>query len=253
MSPDLEAWFVSKKIGATTELAARLDALGLVEVSELSELDADDVAELFPKKMERKRFEKAMRAQANAAREKATEEKAAREKAAKEKAKEKAAKEKAAARDAALVARGKLGPHLPVLNGGDPNAGQAIALGHPAAQCIRCHSIKGSGGILGPDLSEIATRLTPEQLLESLVDPQATLAEGYGLLVATLKDGSTLTGSITKVTPTAYQLQTPDGKTVEMPRDLIASETKTSPMPSAAASLSPQELRHLLAYLFTLR
>ena len=164
-----------------------------------------------------------------------------------------AAKEKAAARDAALVARGKLGPHLPVLNGGDPTAGQTIALGHPAAQCIRCHSIKGSGGILGPDLSEIATRLTPEQLLESLVDPQATLAEGYGLLVATLKDGSTLTGSITKVTPIAYQLQTPDGKTVEMPRALIASETKTSPMPSAAASLSPQELRHLLAYLFTLR
>eukprot|EP00946_MAST-07B_sp_MAST-7B-sp1_P005319 g5319.t1 len=102
MSSDLEAWFVSKKIGATAELAARLDALGVVDVSDLSELDADDLDGLFPKKLERKRFEKAMQAQADAAREKAAREKAAREKAAREKAaREKAAREKAAREKAA--------------------------------------------------------------------------------------------------------------------------------------------------------
>ncbi len=73
-------------------------------------------------------------------------------------------------------------------------------MGHPAAQCIRCHKIGSTGGVLGPDLSKIASRLTSKKILESLINPQAELAEGYGLLVATLKDGTTISGSIIKST-----------------------------------------------------
>ena len=52
-------------------------------------------------------------------------------------------------------------------------------MGHPAAQCIRCHKVGSTGGVLGPDLSKIASRLPMEKILESLVNPQAELAEGY--------------------------------------------------------------------------
>ena len=90
-------------------------------------------------------------------------------------------------------------------------------------------------------------------MLESLVHPQAQLAEGYGLLVATLKDGSTVTGSITKATDLTYSLQSPDGKPSILKRASIASEILTSPMPPAGAILSKREIRDLIAYLSTLR
>jgi len=126
-------------------------------------------------------------------------------------------------------------------------------MGHPAAQCIRCHKIGSTGGVLGPDLSKIASRLSTEKILESLVNPQAELSEGYGLLVATLKDGTTLSGSIVKVSPQSYSIQSPDGKESSIQRSLIEKEVLTSPMPPAATILSKTEIRDLIAYLSTLK
>ena len=126
-------------------------------------------------------------------------------------------------------------------------------MGHPAAQCIRCHKIGSTGGVLGPDLSKVASRLSTEKILESLVNPQIELAEGYGLLVATLKDGSTVAGSITEATDETYHLQAPDGKESTLVRSLIAEEILTSPMPPAGAILSKVEIRDLIAYLITLK
>ena len=126
-------------------------------------------------------------------------------------------------------------------------------MGHPAAQCIRCHKIGSNGGVLGPDLSKVASRLSPEKMLESLVNPQAELSEGYGLLVATLKNGSTVSGSILKGSPKSYSIQSAEGKESILERVLIAKEVLTSPMPPAGAILSKAELRDLIAYLLTLR
>jgi putative heme-binding domain-containing protein len=160
---------------------------------------------------------------------------------------------KAKQRDKELAAKGPWGLFLPTLNGGDVEAGKKVAMGHPAAQCIRCHKVGSTGGILGPDLSKVASRLPPEKLLQSLVDPQAQLAEGFGLLVAFLKDGSTVTGSITQATAENYSLQSPDGKESTLDRSHIASQLLTSPMPPAGTILSKHEIRDLIAYLSTLR
>lgn len=126
-------------------------------------------------------------------------------------------------------------------------------MGHPAAQCIRCHKIGSTGGVLGPDLSQVGSRLSPEKILESLVNPQAELSPGYGLLVATLKDGSTVSGSIIEASPASYSIQSVQGKKSTLERSLIEEEALTSPMPPAGAILSKTELRDLIAYLITLR
>jgi putative heme-binding domain-containing protein len=107
--------------------------------------------------------------------------------------------------------------------------------------------------VLGPDLSKVASRLSTEKILESLVNPQIELAEGYGLLVATLKDGSTVAGSITQATAETYHLQAPDGKESTLDRSLIAEEILTSPMPPTGAILTKVEMRDLIAYLSTLK
>ena len=164
-----------------------------------------------------------------------------------------AARSQAKVLDAALIKEGPLGPYSPTLRGGNPDRGKKLAMGHPAAQCIRCHKVGSTGGVLGPDLSKVASRLSTDKILESLVNPQAELAEGYGLLVATLKDGSTVSGSIVKATPKSYSFRSPDGKESILDRSLIAEEVLTSPMPPTGAILTKVEMRDLIAYLSSLK
>ena len=45
---------------------------------------------------------------------------------------------------------------------------------------MRCHKIGDRGGIAGPSLDGIADRMTQEQLLESLINPNANVADGFG-------------------------------------------------------------------------
>lgn len=63
---------------------------------------------------------------------------------------------------------------------GNPASGKAIFETHQVAACIRCHQVDGKGeGIIGPALDGIATRKSRDYIYESLVDPGATLAEGF--------------------------------------------------------------------------
>ena len=84
----------------------------------------------------------------------------------------------------ALVARGVDIPlserTAAAMYGGDPEVGEGIVRFHAAAQCIRCHAFDGIGGIAGPDLSDVGVRLDRAALLESLLEPQAVIAEGFG-------------------------------------------------------------------------
>ena len=126
-------------------------------------------------------------------------------------------------------------------------------MGHPAAQCIRCHKIGSTGGVLGPDLSQIASRLTSEKILESLINPQAELAEGYGLLVANLKDGTTVSGSIVKAVRKVIRCSLPTERSSTIERSSIENEVLASPMPPTGAILSKTEIRDLIAYLASLK
>jgi putative membrane-bound dehydrogenase-like protein len=152
-----------------------------------------------------------------------------------------------------LSEHGRLAPYLSAVQGGDAELGKSIAQGHPAAQCIRCHNIGDSGGILGPDISDVAKRLTPDQILESLIVPEAVLADGFGLLIATMKDGTSLSGTVTEKTETQYTLLLADGKKRTIERNALKSELLTSAMPPMSAILTPEEVRDLMAYLLTLQ
>jgi quinoprotein glucose dehydrogenase len=64
--------------------------------------------------------------------------------------------------------------------GGDPARGKGVFLHHEAAQCVRCHTIGNVGGTAGPNLSLIASRATPEQIIESITEPNAVIVQGFG-------------------------------------------------------------------------
>ncbi len=65
------------------------------------------------------------------------------------------------------------------LDGGDPARGRDIFMNRAEVSCQRCHAVAGVGGTLGPALDDVGTRLAPEELLESLLDPAAKVREGY--------------------------------------------------------------------------
>ena len=62
---------------------------------------------------------------------------------------------------------------------GDPKRGENIFWNHPVAACKNCHILKGQGSPVGPALDGIATRKDEAYITESLVNPNAKLAEGY--------------------------------------------------------------------------
>ncbi len=62
---------------------------------------------------------------------------------------------------------------------GDPARGEDLFFNSPTAACAACHRAQGSGGDVGPILDGIALRADRAYLLESLMDPNATLAQGY--------------------------------------------------------------------------
>jgi len=67
----------------------------------------------------------------------------------------------------------------PEVTKGDVERGKKIFMTHPIAACTRCHVVNGVGGPVGPALDTIATRKQEDYILQSLVDPGATIAEGF--------------------------------------------------------------------------
>ncbi|MCH2146860.1 MAG: c-type cytochrome, partial [Phycisphaerales bacterium] len=67
-----------------------------------------------------------------------------------------------------------------LLVGGDVQRGRTLVYEHTNAQCMRCHKIGNYGGIAGPALDGVGSRLSPVALLESIIDPNAVVAKGYG-------------------------------------------------------------------------
>jgi len=46
-------------------------------------------------------------------------------------------------------------------------------------KCVACHSVNGTGGVLGPDLSDIGAINTQEYLRDSIVDPNKIVVTGF--------------------------------------------------------------------------
>lgn len=62
---------------------------------------------------------------------------------------------------------------------GDAQRGEQLFLKHLVAACVLCHQLKGQGSTVGPPLDGIGARKDAAYLLESLVEPNKHLAEGY--------------------------------------------------------------------------
>ncbi len=140
------------------------------------------------------------------------------------------------------------------LYGGRWWQGRSVFNSNPTAQCVRCHAVDGAGGKVGPPLDNIGNILTREQLLESLIEPSARIAPGYGNVTLTLKDGQVVTGLLKEEHPDHLLLGTAEAEPMEVPVSRIAKrENAMSAMPAMGRMISRRELRDLMEYLSSLK
>jgi quinoprotein glucose dehydrogenase len=137
--------------------------------------------------------------------------------------------------------------------GGDPDKGRLVYETSRILQCTACHALRGRGGVSGPELDGVASRLSRDELLASLVQPSALIAQGFGKVTLTLEDGTELIGVLRRRDDNYLLLATPRGPRRIAAKDVQSVSSPVSPMPSASALLTPREIRDLMAWLETLK
>lgn len=139
---------------------------------------------------------------------------------------------------------------------GDAAKGFELFKRESGPMCARCHAVNGSGGTIGPDLSAVARRLTPEEILDSILLPSSSILAGYESVALELSDGTAVFGRITGESAGAIQLADTNAVTRSIAVKDVArrSKSRTSVMPDGLAStLSAQEFADLYAYVLTLK
>ena len=135
--------------------------------------------------------------------------------------------------------------------GGNSELGRKIFFEKTEVSCVRCHKIDGTGGEVGPDLSGVALDKTRDYLLESIVDPNKTVAEGFNQTIVLTDDGLTLTGLVKSETEEELVLIDADANHVTILKEHIeGKKTGKSSMPEDLVDkLSASEIRDLVEYL----
>lgn len=162
-------------------------------------------------------------------------------------------REAAARYDAARPVGDLVAGNRELLMGGDAAAGRRVVMS-ATAQCSQCHSIEAQGATVGPRLTGVGSRLSREDLLIALMDPNARIAPGFGIVGLTLRSGRTVTGRLMEETAQTLAVDTGEGQPTRVEvSDVVKRDGAPSPMPPVQLSLGAREIRDVVAYLSTLR
>jgi len=153
----------------------------------------------------------------------------------------------------AKIAGDPLVDYAETLAGGNKRRGQNIFYRNEAAQCVRCHAIFEWGGDAGPVLAGIASKRSPKELLESIIEPSASYSPGYEVVMLDLKDGTSTGGIVVEETETELQLKVgKDGVQAIAKSTIENRENVSSSMPGIKDILDKQQIRDLMAFLMSL-
>ncbi len=126
-----------------------------------------------------------------------------------------------------------------------------------AIKCASCHTMKGEGGSIGPDLTQLATRFSKKDMLEAIIEPNKVISDQYESKVFTLKDGKTIMGRLKGETEKSYVIsQNPYAPNLTQEiakkdvKHIKVSEVSIMP-PGSLNILSPDELNDIMAYLMS--
>ena len=144
-----------------------------------------------------------------------------------------------------------------LVSSGDPARGKKLFFDlEGKANCGKCHTVNGQGGKVGPQLSFVGTSRTKAFLLESILNPKAVITSGYSSILILTKKGKFITGVKRNEDDSSIDLMDKEGNVLHISKDEIKKykTQKISIMPGNFKDiLTKNEVRHLLAYLGTLK
>lgn len=137
---------------------------------------------------------------------------------------------------------------------GDGKAGKLVF--ETKGECAKCHKVHGEGKDVGPDLSEIGSKLSRQDMYVAILNPSAAISHNYETFGLLTVDGTVITGLKVNETDEAVTLKTADALVKTVSQDDI-EELKmlsTSMMPAdLQKKLTTQSLLDLVDYLVLLK
>ncbi len=122
--------------------------------------------------------------------------------------------------------------------------------------CANCHQVRGQGKIVGPDLTEIGSKLTREAMLVSVLDPSAGISHNFESYSALLESGQVVVGLMVSQTDDKVTIKDAQGIERVMARSEIEQLKKQekSLMPeNLIEALSTQDLVDVVEYMLSLK
>lgn len=137
-----------------------------------------------------------------------------------------------------------------VHNNGDRTRGEAVYR-RASLSCMKCHAIGGAGGKVGPDMGSIGGSAQIDYLVQSLLDPNAKVKEGYHTVIVVTDDGKTFSGIKVRQTDSQLILRNAEGLETAVALDTIDEQVNgTSLMPAGLSDkLTHQELVDVVCFL----
>ena len=133
---------------------------------------------------------------------------------------------------------------------GDPKAGQSVFF--EKADCAGCHMIRGRGGYLGPDLSDIGSMRRVGELRDAILHPDRLAIDGYRPVLLRDAKGHELRGIVKHDSNWSMEVLDENG-VVHLLHGTELKQAVTQPkqwMPDDYdRRLAAEEIQNLLAYL----
>jgi putative heme-binding domain-containing protein len=135
---------------------------------------------------------------------------------------------------------------------GDSTHGQAIFEGK--GECLSCHRVGDRGSTSGPNLSDMATLRTVDELQKALLDPNQKVNPENRLYRVVTADGRKITGRLLNQDIYSLQMLDVNEQLVAFQKSTLRefNFVQTGPMPSYRDKLSAGETTDLIAYLASL-
>ncbi|MEM7010780.1 MAG: c-type cytochrome [Verrucomicrobiota bacterium] len=123
--------------------------------------------------------------------------------------------------------------------------------------CYACHRFRQEGGAIGPDLTSVGGKFSPNDLLESIIDPSKEISDQYGQMIFEMNDGSMIIGRTMNLNGDNIMVNTDmynPSLTTSVDRKRLKN-MKPSPVsmmpPGLLNTLEQEDVLDLLAYLIS--
>ncbi len=126
-----------------------------------------------------------------------------------------------------------------------------------ATRCISCHNMKGEGGAVGLALTQLGTRFSARDILESILEPNKVISDQYAYTAFYLKDGGSVIGRLKNEDDEKYYISqnpfAPQTLREVIKKDVVRTRISdvSSMYPGMVNGLNKEELKDLMAYLIS--